>query len=79
VECAYGILKKRFPCLLYLRVTPIQAAKIIMTCATLHNLCSADDFYEELPEGPDMEDNANQEEVDASGVARVQELLNYFR
>jgi len=39
IECAYGIMKEKFPCLNLLRVEPIFAGKIILTCATLHNIC----------------------------------------
>jgi hypothetical protein len=44
VENAYGILKERFPCLNYMRLNPTYAGKVIMTCATLHNIATKDDF-----------------------------------
>ena len=79
IECAYGILKERFPCLNYLRVAPNYAAKIVMACATLHNLASVDDFMIEEGDAGD-EDGAN-ESSNGNEVrnARLRALLNFFR
>lgn len=37
IENAIGILKEKFPCLNYLRVQPLTACYIILTCVVLHN------------------------------------------
>jgi hypothetical protein len=37
-------MKNRFPCLKHLRVEPKYAARIIMVCATLHNVATKGDF-----------------------------------
>jgi hypothetical protein len=70
-------MKKRFPCLKLLRVQPLFAAKIIMACATLHNLASQEDFEFEPPNiipGPNGINNA----PNIVPNARQQEILNYF-
>ena len=39
IEQAFGVLKRRFPCLHYgLRVKPDRAAKITVACVILHNI-----------------------------------------
>ncbi len=51
IECAFGILKQRFLCLLYcLRVNPKRAGQIFMVCTALHNL-----LLREQP--PDVKEN----------------------
>jgi len=37
IECTYGILRERFPCINYLRVQPEVAGRIVMTATTFHN------------------------------------------
>ncbi|XP_050308057.1 putative nuclease HARBI1 [Anthonomus grandis grandis] len=48
IENAFGILKEKFPCLNYLRVSPVFAANVFKYCATLCNISKgdgdADDF-----------------------------------
>ncbi|CAG7826614.1 unnamed protein product, partial [Allacma fusca] len=44
IECAYGIMKERFPCLNHLRLQPRKAGLVIIACAVLHNIASIDDF-----------------------------------
>lgn len=38
VECAFGILKEKFPCLNELRLRPEVAGRVILSCMTLHNI-----------------------------------------
>ena len=38
VENAFGMLKRKFPCLKYLRLSPTKAARVVIACATLHNV-----------------------------------------
>ena len=38
IENAFSVWKEFFPCLNYLRVDPINAAKVVMATATLHNI-----------------------------------------
>lgn len=79
VECSFGMLKNRFPCLRFLRVhAPEYAAKIVMVCVIFHNIATKSDF-------PDEEDHAEEdaeydgEPVPVNGNARVANLLNFFR
>jgi hypothetical protein len=77
IECAFGILKKRFPCLVFLRLKPTFAARVIMACTTLHNLASKEDFEFEPPEAAPMQGV----QVGAANVtsnAKQQEILHYF-
>jgi DDE superfamily endonuclease len=76
IECAFGILKKRFPCLKLLRVQPLFAAKIIMACATLHNLASQEDFEFEPPN--QLVPNGVNNAPNIVPNIRQQEILNYF-
>jgi hypothetical protein len=51
-------MKNRFSCLKHLRVEPKYAARIIMVCATIHNLATKGDFEwdnEENTEDPGLE------------------------
>lgn len=44
VECAIGVLKQRFRCLLgEMHFEPVFAAKVVLCCAALHNLLMPDD------------------------------------
>jgi hypothetical protein len=55
IEHLNGILKSRFRCLLghrALNYNPIRAAKIIYTCAVLHNMCRA--YNVPLPENNEI-------------------------
>ena len=38
IEQTFGIVKNRFPCLKYLRVTPERAVTIISACFVLHDI-----------------------------------------
>jgi len=75
VECAYGILRERFPALNHLRVSPKYACKIIMSAATLHNIATKDDF--EYNQNQAEEHNEILHEP-PNNLARYNELLAYF-
>lgn len=75
IECAYGILKKRFPCLQHLRLNPTFAAKVIMACTTIHNLASQEDF-EVTPQ--DLQPNRPNNAPNIAPNTRQLELINYF-
>ena len=38
IEMTFGLLKSRFQCLHYLRVSPDRACDVIAACAVLHNI-----------------------------------------
>ena len=38
VECAFGQIKAKFPCLNYFRLKPEVASKIVLACFILHNI-----------------------------------------
>ena len=68
VEDSYGILKEKFPCLNDLRANPEKAARIVLACATLHNVAKIigreEDHYpnrEEMNNDNPDEDNMMQE------------------
>jgi len=75
-------MKRRFPCLNYLRLSPNYAGKVVTACMTLHNVSNKEDFDWEMQEEsvptltgqPDLPQNG----VDPRGVAKVRELLAYF-
>jgi hypothetical protein len=80
IKCAYGIMKERFPCLNHLRVQPEYAGKIIMCCATLHNIASKKDFEWNQESGNDddeVDPHVAQPRIE-TGNSRQNELLAYF-
>ena len=77
VECAYGILKERFPCLHYLRTNPEFAGLIIMACATLHNIANKEDFGY-VPRTEEEDPIPHGELPTEAGKERLNELLMYF-
>lgn len=84
VENSIGILKERFPCLNHLRVTPRKAAKIVLACIALHNICgrNRDDnliFHEQNE--INNEDIPVNEEIDnilPAAEQRLNRFLQYF-
>jgi len=79
VECTYGILKQRIPCLKHLRLNPHYAGKVIMTCATFHNIASKDDFAYELPEDfPDENEGVIIQNPPVNAETRLATLMVYF-
>jgi DDE superfamily endonuclease len=80
VESAYGSLKEKFPSLNYLRLAPEKAAKVIMACATLHNISKMEEFH--LPnENALLRENygIRTGEVDPDPIDRLERILNQFR
>jgi hypothetical protein len=80
VENAFGILKERFPCLNMMRLNPRFAGRVVMACATLHNITTKEDFYVNI--APNLEDDQAIDVpigVPANGNQRLQELLQFFR
>ncbi len=79
IECSYGILKQRFPCLNYLRLEPISAGKVVMACSVLHNVATKDDFEYDATDQYEPEvgigGGAN---PDRATEQRIRELLDYF-
>ncbi|XP_063223351.1 putative nuclease HARBI1 [Bacillus rossius redtenbacheri] len=71
VENAFGILKEKFPCLNYLRLSPIYAANVFKCCATLCNI-SREGEYIDLPAVNHEEPMENEivEEVNHAPPAR---------
>jgi hypothetical protein len=80
VECAYGILKERFPCLHHLRVEPEFAGMIILACVTLHNIANKDELtYDPVDENDYGGTPATGPEASTdAGKQRVNELLSFF-
>jgi len=85
IECAYGIMKERFPCLNHLRLSPVRACKTVIACAVLHNIATLDDFNADIVEHTERADEdeqidePNSEQVEtAAAEERLQQLLRYF-
>lgn len=84
VENSLGILKEKFPCLNYMRLCPKTAAKVVLACATLHNIARKihrEDVY--LNIDTDSEDDDEPEEPDddepvPTTNARLERLLFHF-
>ena len=69
-ECIYGMLKRRFPILVWMRNKLQNAIKIIMCCVILHNI--AIEWNEPLPEDEDgPEDIGGEVEVPAYNEFRI--------
>lgn len=80
VECSFGMLKNRFPCLQFLRVkSPEFAAKIVMACVVLHNIATKSDFPAEDAGAHEDEENDGTGIINQNGNSRITQLLNYFR
>ena len=82
IECAYGILKERFPCINHMRLQPERAAVITMACAALHNIAKRDDFDwtsppDDSPPSP-IVPPSTQVALDARTQSKITELLTYF-
>jgi len=89
IECAFGILKEKFPCLYHLHVNPVFAARIFKCCVELCNFIRADqqdmerlnqfleheETDEDLPE-PDVfqDDQAGRQ----SAEVRLREIIQHF-
>jgi len=82
VECAYGVLKKRWPCLLGLRFrSPGKCALVVKACIVLHNLCLRDfpaDVVDMSRAPADTEDEPEDEDEQENQQRRTQ-LVRYFR
>jgi hypothetical protein len=84
VECAYGILKERFPCLQHLRVKPEYAGLVVLACVTLHNIANKEDFDYEFPDtgldgGFGAQPEPGDREIETeTGKDRRNEFLAYF-
>jgi len=77
VECSYGILKNRFPCLRHLRIEPTFAGKILMVCATLHNVTNKEDFNVAVQYETENDHNNAVIPGNVAGP-RAQAVLDYF-
>lgn len=87
VENAIGILKEKFPCLNYLRLSPIVACKVILTCSILHNLekrmgSSTFEINTENLSDDDEIENNNHEVIENlvpnTSISMLQNLINSF-
>jgi len=59
-----------------LRVNPNYACEIVTACAALHNVATKDDFeWTQSPDEANINDNV---QINATGNARIRELLAYF-
>jgi len=76
IEFAFGVLKNRFPCLKYMRLDPCYAGKVIMACATLHNIATKEDFDYNVLDNDNNIPSTNEAGVQAE--RRLNELLVYF-
>ncbi|KAJ4428991.1 hypothetical protein ANN_25987 [Periplaneta americana] len=88
IERCFGQLKRRFPCLNYLRVDLTKVPSVIISCALLHNVAKylKDPLHEEKYEGYedddlDVEDGQDGQDVDAAemrrrGLHRREEIMN---
>ena len=92
IECAIGLLKQRFRCLLFpIEMSPTRVAEIVMTCVTLHNVLlrtrflSSDELESlltqagdpsEVEQTEDLRESADIVEVNPS---RRMQLVSIFR
>lgn len=92
VEDSFGILKEKFPCLNYLRLRPRTAAKIVLTCSTIHNIaCTiAREYRSEdllMVDGTEVTTNNNnlllemeaEHEMNLSAIEKLNNILTFFR
>jgi len=86
IECSYGILKERFPCLNHLRTQPYKSGMIVMTCAVFHNIACLIDHepteeyvYNEEDNFLNIPEEYQEEAPNVGGMNRVNSLLDYFR
>lgn len=81
VENTIGILKEKFPCLNYLRLSPVYAANVFKCCATLYNISREGENIAQPANHDWPMENYIFEEVNHAPLnarQRLQELLNYF-
>lgn len=89
VECAYGVLKRRFACLKELRLDPVFSCEVIKTCTVLHNLSiidrplDPDEIEEAMQLMNDNEllqnnDNVVVHGADALGLQRRLQIMYHF-
>jgi len=79
VECAFGVLKQRFRCLLKpMHLKPLFAAEVIRCCAALHNLLMPDDEAEEALEEYESESDDEEPVQDHGDLTRRDQLVALF-
>lgn len=86
VECAIGLLKQRFRCLLGKMhlPDPAFAAEVIRCCVALHNFLLSDDEAEEALDAFDFDDRFYRHDADPNlereveDLTRRQQLVNLF-
>lgn len=85
VENALGILKEKFPCLNHLRMQPVSACNIILSCIILHNIHKrlGSEVYEPYEyhadvEGEGEEAHEDVEAADPEAIVVLQELIHVF-
>ncbi|KAI8433384.1 hypothetical protein MSG28_015424 [Choristoneura fumiferana] len=78
IECSFGILKEKFPCLNHLRVNPRFAANIVVCCATLCNIARENEDWESFTPPLEQENHLNEiDEAPAlSALRRQQEIIH---
>lgn len=81
VENSIGILKEKFPCLNYLRLSPVYAANVFKCCTALYNISRQENanLYVGENEANENEINIVVGPIPVNARQRQQELLNYFR
>lgn len=80
-----GALKEKFPCLNHLRVQPIFAANLVLSCAILHNVAiDKEEVLANLGEVSEVEEEA-EEEINAEENfpteytnRTLENLINFF-
>lgn len=85
VENALGILKEKFPCLNHLRMQPLPACNVILSCLILHNIekrLGTDTYmpYESCNESERNEEERSEEgdTVDKEAIEILQEIIHTF-
>lgn len=83
VENSLGILKEKFACLNYLRLQPLPACKVILSCLILHNIEKRLGSEKYVPYNVqdivDEEDqNNNEEEAEPEAINVLQDLIQHF-
>ena len=81
VENTIGLLKEKFPCLNYMRLSPVYAANIFKCCAALYNISREPENNNICEVGDDSENDVNEDAAQApaqNARQRQDELIRYF-
>lgn len=91
VECAFGVIKERFPTLNYLRLQPEAVASVVYACVSLHNIeimLNREDYSFEWENLANINENNNEIDNNAindefgnaneNAINNLQQIINHF-